>query len=54
MAIGAEQFQVLKPVVLAVAVYVMQGHAEGLATPLGQAALLTAIGLKTLVQKPSL
>jgi len=43
VTVGTEENQILQPIVVRVTVYVMQGHAKRLATPLVQAALLAAL-----------
>jgi len=54
MAIPTQKLKVLQPVVRAVAVDVVQLHAQRRAHPLAQSTSLAAIGLEPFVEEPLL
>jgi hypothetical protein len=54
VAITAEELQIFKPVVGAVAVHMVERHVEGLPPPFGEPAFLTTILLETCLQEPLL
>jgi hypothetical protein len=54
VAVGAQKKQVLEPVVVAIAVDVVEGHGERLAPPNVDLALLAAVLLQAGAQQPSL
>jgi hypothetical protein len=54
VAVGAEQHEVLQPVVAPIAVHVVEGHRQGASTPLPDAAVFAPIGLQALCEKTPL